>query len=172
MTQIAIERIECPMDLYPRAKFPGEKDVAHLHGVEVPAIVTAQVERDYGDETKAIATVLVDGAHRLVAAKLGGMKEIECEDLGLLEETEVLQEAIRRNRAHGKQLSLNDKAKLTKIYATEGWKIADIVDQLGIPDARCFIHGFRRDNIAIDHRLKIAFHTFGLRNVNTIGPQG
>jgi len=128
----AIGQIETPIDLYPRTKLPGEKDVQHLLGVDFPPIATAQVKFVEDEGLETIRTVLVDGAHRLEAARIQGFKEIECEDLGLLEETEVLNQAIRRNRAHGKQLSMADKAKLARIYATEGWKVAAIQGQLSV----------------------------------------
>ena len=132
-TTISVEQLECPLDLYPRTKLPGEKDVQHLIGVGFPPITTAQIltEPD-SEDTEGVVTIVVDGAHRLQAAKEQGWKEIKCEDLGLMTEAEVLDEAIRRNRTHGKQLSMADKAKLTRIFATNGMKVADIVAHLSI----------------------------------------
>lgn len=127
VTSIAVDTIECPMYVYPRTKLPGAKDVQHLIGVDFPPITTAQIK-----DEDVVTTVVVDGAHRLQAAKEQGDKEIQCEDLGLLEPAEVLEEAIRRNRSHGKQLSMADKAKLAKLYAGEGSKISEIVSMLSV----------------------------------------
>lgn len=95
---------------YPRSKSPwdldeaaAEKAVAHLRGVSFPNIVTANG-----------GTNLVDGAHRCLALILDGVKQATVEDLGAMNADQILQEAIRRNASHGKQLSLAEKAKLAK----------------------------------------------------------
>jgi transposase len=95
---------------YPRTKSPWdleeaaqEKAVAHLRGVSFPNVVTANG-----------GTNLVDGAHRVLALILDGVKEIEVQDLGTKNADQILREAIKRNATHGKQLSLAEKAKLAR----------------------------------------------------------
>lgn len=95
---------------YPRNKSPwdleegpAEKAVAHLRGVDFPNVVTANG-----------GTNLVDGAHRVLAAILDGVKEITVTDLGDMNADQILREAIKRNATHGKQLSLVEKCKLAK----------------------------------------------------------
>ena len=100
---------------YPRTKSPwdleeaaAEKAVAHLRGVDFPNVVTANG-----------GTNLVDGAHRVLASILDGVKEITVTDLGNMNADQILREAIKRNSTHGKQLSLAEKARLArKLEAT------------------------------------------------------
>lgn len=129
---IGIGSIEIPSDLYPRAKKPTEKDVQHLIGMDFPPIVTAQIKTEGEDGLTAVVTVLVDGAHRLEAAKQQGWTEIHHEDLGLLEREEVLEQAIRRNATHGKQLSMSDKQKLARLFVERGIKVGKIQELLAV----------------------------------------
>jgi transposase-like protein len=92
-------KIQTPV--YPRRRFPEEKDVQHLVGLGGrwhTRIVTANKGK-----------VLVDGAHRIVAARIDGITSIEAIDLGTLTDDEILAEAVARNSTHGKQLSLAEK---------------------------------------------------------------
>ena len=118
-TTMGISSIDVPAGMYPRSKRPTEKDVQHLIGVDFPPIVTAQVKTAGEDGKTFVRTVLVDGAHRILAAELQGKTEISCEDMGLLEEADVLATAIALNAQHGKQLSMSDKARLAKQLIAE-----------------------------------------------------
>ena len=132
ITAIQIDLIEIPADLYPRAKKPQDKDVQHLIGVDFPPITTAQVKIDSPDGEPILATVLVDGAHRILATKLEGDTEIDCYDLGLMEQADVRAMAIKENAKHGKQLSMSDKQKLARAMATDGQSVGEIVRALSV----------------------------------------
>jgi transposase len=124
--------IEVPMDLYPRSRMPQNKEVQHLIGVDFPPITTAQIKREDEDGVSFIMTVLVDGAHRMLATELEGDEEIDCYDLGLMEEHEVRAMAIKENARHGKQLSMTDKQKLAKAFAADGLTVREIVSTLSV----------------------------------------
>jgi transposase len=127
MQSVTIADIQVPKELYPRSFQPQEKDVQHLIGVEFPPIVVATVTNpDADDLSMAEATILVDGAHRMLAAELQGETTIEAEVLVLTAE-DVLYEAIERNAKHGKQLSMKDKQKAAKKLASDGVQIGDLV---------------------------------------------
>jgi transposase-like protein len=95
------ESITVPKGVYPRRRPPVETDVQHLRGLNADwhnKVVTANGGK-----------ILVDGAHRILAAQLDGIKSIEVLDLGKCTEDEVLREAISRNSTHGKQLTMAEK---------------------------------------------------------------
>src|SRR5690348_5976476 len=62
--------------------------------------------------TTARGGVLVDGLHRVTAHKREGKTEIAAEELGNLSDAEIVRESIKRNAAHGHQLSQADKKRL------------------------------------------------------------
>ena len=132
MTTILLEKIEVPPALYPRSSRPKDKDVQHLIGVDFPPITTAQISRTADDGTATVVTVLVDGAHRMLATQLEGDTEIDCYDLGLMDEDQILPLAIKENAKHGKQLSMGDKAKLARAFVNEGRNVGEIVRSLSV----------------------------------------
>ena len=129
MTTISAATIEIPAALYPRSKRPTSKDVQHLIGVEFPPLTVAILEDDG-------ATVLVDGAHRLVASieEHGEDCEVRVEHLGTLSADAVLTTAIMLNAKHGKQLSMRDKEKCAKRLATSGLDNATIISSLAVAE--------------------------------------
>lgn len=136
---IDVSTIEVPQALYPRASQPTEKDVEHLRGQsEVwPVIIVATLSESPDPAQPDLLestgrTVLVDGAHRLMAAKLDGVTTIRSANLGELTAEQVLSEAIARNATHGKQLSMRDKQRLAKHYASLAWKPAQIQNLLAV----------------------------------------
>lgn len=95
------ESIAIPKEAYPRRSMPAETDVQHLRGLNGEwhtKVVTANGGK-----------VLVDGAHRVLAAQLDGLKAIEVLDIGKADPDTVLREACKRNSTHGKQLTLAEK---------------------------------------------------------------
>jgi transposase-like protein len=103
MTQkiININPAKVEITVYPRRRRPEDKDVEHLRGLGGTwhtRVVTANKGK-----------VLVDGAHRIVAAIADGINSIEAIDLGTLTDDEILAEAVARNSTHGKQLTLAEK---------------------------------------------------------------
>jgi ParB-like chromosome segregation protein Spo0J len=129
---LATADIQVPRELYPRSFMPQEKDVQHLIGVDFPAITVAEVTNPEAEDlNQATYFALVDGAHRILATELQGFDEIEAEVVQL-SEGDVLQEAIRRNASHGKQLSMKDKAKVARKLVEDGWKVAGLVSLLSV----------------------------------------
>ncbi|MCK5260634.1 MAG: ParB-like nuclease domain-containing protein [Thermoplasmatales archaeon] len=55
--------------------------------------------------------VLIDGWHRLEAHKLKGLKEIEYILKKTKDDKEIMEEAVKANATHGKQLSMKEKKK-------------------------------------------------------------
>lgn len=107
---------------YPRSRQPEEKDVQHLIEVAAPPIVTA-----------CKGTVLVDGAHRRLAAILEGKSTVEVEDLGNLDEQTILIESVRRNATHGKQLTPAEKQRsATALFTT--MKVKELAEMLGVSE--------------------------------------
>lgn len=95
------ESVAIPKEAYPRRSMPAETDVQHLRGLNGEwhtKVVTANGGK-----------ILVDGAHRVLAAQLDGLKTIEVLDIGKADPDTVLREACKRNSTHGKQLTLAEK---------------------------------------------------------------
>lgn len=95
------ESVTIPKEAYPRRSMPTETDVQHLRGLNGEwhtKVVTANGGK-----------ILVDGAHRVLAAQLDGLKAIEVLDIGKADPDTVLREACKRNSTHGKQLTLAEK---------------------------------------------------------------
>jgi transposase len=114
------EKIDIPVN-YPRSRLPEEKDVAHLLEVEPHhRIVTANGGK-----------VLVDGAHRRLAAILDERGSVEVVDLGKLSEAEILKESVKRNATHGKQLTLSEKAKAAKSMVGD-LKVVELADLFAV----------------------------------------
>ena len=106
--QLKVDQIKYVKELYPRLK-PDDEAIERYRAAlgNLPPIVVA---RDH---------ILVDGYHRWQAHKREGVDTIAVEDLGNLSDTEIFNESIRRNAAHGQQLSRADKKSLAaKLWQT------------------------------------------------------
>lgn len=136
MSTMKTNAIATPADLYPRASLPTEKQVEHLRGQvdAAPPIVVATLDLTRDDALIELdkAVVLVDGAHRLLAAQLDGLERVKVENLGPMTKQAILEEAIRRNASHGKQLSMADKRKLAKAMVAQGQKPKGIRELLAV----------------------------------------
>lgn len=97
-------------ELYPRLKPDDAAIERYRDAIEnLPPIVVAR------------GRVLVDGYHRWQAHRREGIETIPAIDLGDLTDTEIFNESIRRNAAHGQQLSQADKRNLAgKLWQTLG----------------------------------------------------
>ena len=110
-------------EIYPRTARPADNTVAHLRGVTwKDKVVTANKGK-----------TLVDGAHRLHAATLDGIKTIDVVDLGPMNDEAVLKAAIAYNAAHGKQLTTKDKQKLAAQLAATT-KVAALTEMLAVSE--------------------------------------
>ena len=117
---------------YPRLKVSLKVAVQYADamqtGVVFPPIVVARYNNEF---------VLVDGAHRKEAYKLlngSAPDEVNVEYLGEMRELDVFEEAIRRNRANGRQFSDGDIKKIVSQYkGMEGRDINYVSGLLQIP---------------------------------------
>lgn len=120
--KIELDQVKFEEEVYPRNSFDNETVNQYRLGVDrLPPIL---VNKYY---------TLIDGYHRWLAYKAEGKKEIDVEVLDIPKE-EILFEAIRRNRRHGKQLTSAEKKSLAvRLYdgRLTQKKIADLlsVDQ-------------------------------------------
>ena len=118
-------KVAVPKGLYPRRRMPVETDVQHL--------------RQLGEKwhTKVVTAnggkVLVDGAHRLLAATLDGAKTIEVLDIGKASDDEILRAAIERNATHGKQLSMTEKQDMA-VKLVGDQTATELCNLLGVAD--------------------------------------
>lgn len=97
--KVNIDNIKFIQNLYPRVSL--DNDIVNSYCLNLDALPPITITKNM---------ILVDGYHRLVAYKVSGRNEIECElPLDITEEKDILIEAIKRNSTHGLQL---DKPKL------------------------------------------------------------
>jgi DNA modification methylase len=91
-------------DLYPRRRSAAEEDAAieryRLAIDLLPPIIVAR------------GNVLVDGFHRIEAHRREKRETIQAIDLGEIPDGEIIEEAVRRNATHGRQLSPGDKQRI------------------------------------------------------------
>jgi ParB-like chromosome segregation protein Spo0J len=119
------ESVTVPKEAYPRRRMPAETDVQHLRGLNGEwhtKVVTANGGK-----------ILVDGAHRLLAAQLDGLKTIEVLDIGKATPDEVLKQACERNSTHGKQLTLAEKQDMA-VKLVGDMTAAKLCALLGVSD--------------------------------------
>ena len=108
MTKMNVADVEYVKELYPRLK-PDDAAIERYRDAldNLPPIVVAR------------GRVLVDGYHRWQAHRREEVTEIAVQDLGDLTDTEIFNESIRRNAAHGQQLSRQDKKHVAeKLWQT------------------------------------------------------
>jgi hypothetical protein len=105
---IAVDKVRFVKELYPRLR---EDDAAiERYRASIDLLPPITVARD---------GILVDGFHRLQAHRRENIEFIPAENLGNLSDAEIFNESIRRNAAHGQQLSRKDKEALAgKLWAT------------------------------------------------------
>lgn len=102
--------------------------------------------------------VLVDGYHRWQAHVREGAETIQGENLGDLTDSEIIRESIRRNAAHGQQLTRQDKKRL----AAQLWfslaalsapeRTQEIVDLLAV--SRDAVERWTKDARAIEKKAQ------------------
>lgn len=118
---IAVNDVRYVPELYPRLK-PSDEIIGRYQDAleNLPPISVAR------------EGVLVDGYHRWQAHLRSNAEQIEVDNLGNLTDAEILNESIRRNRAHGYQLSRDDKKALAgKLWPSLGHlKPSDRIEHL------------------------------------------
>lgn len=119
---MAVGDIRFVKELYPRLK-PSD-DVVERYRLALENLPPVSIARD---------GVLVDGYHRWQAHVREDAKTINVENLGNLSDAEIVRESIRRNAAHGQQLSQADKRRLASSLWTAhlaGLAVADRVKEV------------------------------------------
>ncbi len=126
--ELNIDQVKCEPDKYPRKKL-NQISVAMLQATlsngRIPPI---EVNQNYH---------LIDGAHRLQAHKLEGLKTIkanitECPD------DDVLWLATERNSTHGQQLSREEKKDLAKAFYKSNRGLSEIQTILAIGKSQLY----------------------------------
>jgi len=104
---IKIDEVKFIKEFYPR--FELDNYVVNQYRQSIETLPPIVLSKDM---------ILIDGYHRLIAHKLEEISEIEAEILDIDDEKEIFLEAIARNSSHGKQLQIEEKAKLApKLYS-------------------------------------------------------
>ena len=108
VVRLPVESVEFVKELYPRLREDDAAIERYRHALDrLPPIVVAR------------GRVLVDGFHRWQAHRREKAADIAVIDLGNLTDAEIFNESIRRNAAHGQQLSARDKENLAgKLWVT------------------------------------------------------
>lgn len=100
---IPVSAVRYVKELYPRLKPLDDVIERYRDALEnLPPIVVAK------------DGVLVDGYHRWQAHVREGAENISAENLGNLSDAEIIRESVKRNAAHGQQLSTADKSALAR----------------------------------------------------------
>jgi len=87
--KLQVDEVNVVKALYPRIKEDSEAIARYRNAIEnLPPIVVAR------------GRIIVDGYHRHQAHKLEGKTTINAVNLGDLTDTEILEEAIKRNSTH------------------------------------------------------------------------
>jgi len=125
---IPIDKVVCIERLYPRNQVNWmtvyDYQQSIRAGAVFPPIIVALFQGSY---------VLVDGWHRLEAYKRNKEEYIPVNILKRLSEEEIYVEAIRRNIAHGRQFSQQEKAEIVLRLRDMRMPIATISSLIQIP---------------------------------------
>lgn len=127
--KIPLEKIRFNRETYPR--FEADNSTVNQYRQAIDSLPPILVTKEKELEDGTLKHELIDGYHRLLAHKLEGRSEIEAEIFESDDPQGVLIEAIKRNNAHGRQLSIKEKRKnaqrLFKLGVTNLEEIASIL---------------------------------------------
>lgn len=126
--KVGIEDVYVDERLYPRAgvdwRTVHNYKLAMLAGTRFPPIAIAEVDG---------STSLVDGRHRIEAAKALGAPVVEAEHLGALSRTDALLEATKRNSTHGRPLGRRERTLLVQRLRVENVAVERIAAVMSLP---------------------------------------
>jgi len=125
--KVLIEKIKFIKELYPR--FELDNYTVNQYRQSVDRLPPILISRNY---------VLIDGYHRLIAHKLEGLMEIEIEIFDSDNEKEILVEAIKRNSTHGKQLSIEEKQRLSPKLYEMSFSVDDVSNILAVGKSKIY----------------------------------
>lgn len=121
MVQIVLDRITIDPALQPRVEGLELEHVQALQEAPAtwPPIVVVQRDDQY---------IVVDGCHRLEAARQLGLAEVACEVQTEPEGSDLKAVAFALNREHGKPLTLADcKAEAERLLRAEGSQLSNVI---------------------------------------------
>jgi len=119
--KIPIKDIKFVKELYPR--FELDNYVVNQYRQSIETLPPILISKNH---------ILIDGYHRLVAHKLEGLTEIDVEFFDSEDDKEIFVEAIKRNSTHGKQLTIEEKQRLTPLLYEKGFSIENIMEILAV----------------------------------------
>jgi len=118
--KVKVDEVRFLEDLYPRDSWDNDTVNAYRQAIgHLPPILITP------------GKILIDGFHRLMAYKLENIPEIEAEVMDIPEDR-IFLEAVRRNAAHGKQLTPSEKQKIARKLFQDGVDPKEIQDLLSI----------------------------------------
>lgn len=127
MPLIKVDDVKFVKELYPRFELDNYSVNQYRQSIDLlPPILISR------------SNTLIDGYHRLIAHKLEEREEIEVEYFESDDENEIFIEAIKRNNSHGKQLSIDEKQKLTPILYNKDISIEEIALILAIGKTKVY----------------------------------
>ena len=127
MPLVKVDEVKFVKELYPRFELDNYSVNQYRQSIDLlPPILISR------------SKILVDGYHRIIAHKLEEREEIEVEYFESEDENEIFIEAIKRNNSHGKQLSIEEKQRLTPILYNKGLSLEDIQIILAIGKSKAY----------------------------------
>lgn len=115
-------------EVFPRDEEDGRLILRYMEamqaGAKFPPIVIAEIERH---------VVVVDGWHRLKAARRIGNKTISVVDMGRVSKEKAYEESVRRNISNGKALSWHERMNAAHKFIAQGMSYKRIESILQIP---------------------------------------
>lgn len=125
---LKIEEIKIDEKLYPRIKYSWQTAYDYAEsmksGARFPPVTVALCKGNY---------YLVDGRHRIEAYKTNKKKEVYAEILGNKTEKEIYLEAVKRNIAHGRQFSIQERVGVIKRLKDMHYDLGKIAEIVNIP---------------------------------------
>jgi len=127
-SKLLIKDIVLDEEIYPRNQYFWQVAYDYSEsmktGVKFPKIAVAKVGN---------AFILVDGKHRLEAYKILKQKSIAVEVLIGLNKKQIFEEAVKRNIAHGKTLSVQEKLSVALKFRDMNYTLDKVSKLIQIP---------------------------------------
>jgi len=109
-TQVKVNDVIFKEDVYPR--FNVDNGAINRYRTALNQLPPIVISKNY---------ILIDGYHRLTAHKLESVEKIKAIILDIEDDESIFLESLKRNSAHGKQLSLEEKREnAIRLYKTNG----------------------------------------------------
>lgn len=151
---LRISSIGKERSLYPRSSFDHKLAQSYADamkgGAHFPPIVVAVVDKKL---------TVIDGWHRLEAAKKLKLSSIQVKDLGPLTRTKAFAEAVRLNSLNGKPLDYAERLAAFNRLVKEGVPIQVVADTIVFsPPEKLRIYAGRMSGVRSDVEANLASH--------------